>query len=211
MTRAVTTFAAEMKCIDTWRAFRKEGLRRAPVVHEGRVLGMVTDRDLLRVLPLTINTLEGLSSAKVLPVTLREILSDTLISVSPGDHLETAARLMLENRVGGLPVMQDGELAGIITESDLFRVFVELKERAGGVRLTFHWPPETEDIPDPARVALATGVEIREHFRHESPAGGELVGLRLRGPVASVDEFQARMLRLGFLLIDREDFERPEG
>lgn len=205
MTSEVRTLPIEMKCVEAWKTFSEEGLRRAPVERNGGVIGMVTDRDLMRVLPWTMHSLERDDAQRKLETTLGQVVRRDLISVEPGDHLETAAKLMLDNKVGGLPVMQAGRLQGIITESDLFRVFVKLKQRTGAVRLTLHWSAGMQDMPDPARLALATGVVIREHFRYESPAGGELVGLRLSS--GDVDEFVARLLSSGFLLIDREDFE----
>jgi acetoin utilization protein AcuB len=109
---------------------------------------------------------------------------------------------MLKHKIGGLPVLQDGHLAGIITESDLFRVFVDMKERTGGERLTLQWPGGASRMPDPARLALASRIEIREHFTYVSPGGGELLSLRVRGQ--GVDDFVARLVSSGFQLIDRE-------
>lgn len=203
MTRQVFTLESEMLCTEAWGRFQEKGLRRAPVVLESKVVGMITDRDLMRVLPWTIGDHDRRGVDERLTTTVGGIARRALISVDSGDHLETAARRMLENRIGGLPVIDGGQLVGIITESDLFRVFVRLKQTTGGTRLTWHWPEAEVELPDPARVALATGVEIREHFRHPSPFGGVLVGLRVAG--GHIDDFQERLQSEGFLLIDRED------
>jgi acetoin utilization protein AcuB len=202
MTREVTTLPSTLSCVEAWRLFEQRGLRRAPVERDGQVVGMVTDRDLMRVLPWTVEGHSLDDSAERLRMSVGELPKRKLISVAPGDHLEVAARLMLEKKIGGLPVMQDGHLAGIITESDLFRIFVDMKERIGGERLTLQWPGGSSRMPDPTRLALACRVEIREHLTYVSPGGGELLSLRVRG--GSTDDFVARLISSGFQLIDRE-------
>ena len=205
MSRDVTTFPAEMLCTEAWKRFQDESLRRVPVLRGKRVVGMVTDRDLMRVLPWRIGELEHVAGSDSLSMVLGQILPHELVSVSPDAHLETAAHAMLSHKIGGLPVIDGGELVGIITESDLFRVFVKLKDSLGGVRLTLHWSGPEEDAPDPARLALASGIAIREYFQHPSPEGGNFFALRVDG--AGVDQFQERLTGAGFLLIDREDQE----
>lgn len=202
MTREVTTLPSTLSCVEAWKLFDKRGLRRAPVERDGKVVGMVTDRDLMRVLPWTVEGLSLDDSAERMSMSVGDLRKRKLVSVAPGDHLEVAAGLMLEHKIGGLPVLQDGHLAGIITESDLFRVFVDMKERAGGERLTLQWPEGSGRMPDPARLALASRVEIREHLSYVSPGGGELLSLRVRG--RDVDELVARLVSSGFQLIDRE-------
>ncbi len=95
-------------------------LRRLPVVHRGRLVGIVAERDLL------LAALQYLQAR----VDVGEIMTKDLVTVSSGMDLRDAAKLMLTNRVGGLPVVDDGKLVGIITESDIFRRFVELTEKA---------------------------------------------------------------------------------
>lgn len=205
MTRDVTTVSVALTCGEAWDLFQAQGLRRAPLVEGAEVVGMVTDRDLLRVLPLTLGALgEGETGADARATPLTALRRRALLWVRPSDHLERAAGLMLEHRVGGLPVLEAGALRGIVTESDLFRVFVALKERSHCSRLTLHWPGSEGEPPDPARLALATGVEIREHLRYDSPGEGLLLGLRVRG--SGAEDFLERMLASGFLLIDREDY-----
>ena len=63
-------------------------------------------------------------------VDVAEFMATKLVTVSPGMDLTAAARLMLEHRVGGLPVRDNGTLVGIVTESDIFRRFVELQGAA---------------------------------------------------------------------------------
>lgn len=203
MTHAVRTLDSTTTCADAWECFQAEGLRRAPVLEGNKVLGIITDRDLVRILPRTIADVDGLASIDALDKTIGECVSSKLISVEPNDHLETAARKLLENKIGGLPVIYEGHLKGIITESDLFRVFVQLKHNSEATRLTLHWPSKNGESHMPARIALATGVQLHEYFSHPSPSGGDLIAIRVVGK--QIDEFVTRLLEAGYLLIDRAD------
>ncbi len=203
MTKAVQTLDHSMSCADAWQLFQKEGLRRAPVMDERKVLGLITDRDLVRILPRTVGDVDGLASIDALDKTLGECINPNLIFVEPNDHLETAARKLLENKIGGLPVITEGRLKGIITESDLFRVFVQLKGTSEATRLTLHSPADNGEVRAPSRIALATGVQVHEFFCHPSPSGGSLIALRAMGD--NLDEFVTRLLQAGYVLIDRAE------
>ncbi len=201
MTTSVRTVESSMSCADAWQLFQENKLRRAPVMDGRRVLGLITDRDLIRVLPRTVGDTDALASIDALDKTLGECVNSNLISIEPNDHLEMAARKLLENKIGGLPVIYEGRLKGIITESDLFRVFVKLKHNSEATRLTLHWPSRRGQSHVPARLAIATGVQLHEFFSHPSPSGGDLIALRVVGE--NLDDFITRLLEAGYLLIDR--------
>ena len=100
---------------------QQKRLRRLPVVdRDGRLAGIVAERDLL--LAATRYPRAG--------VDVGEFMATKLVTAAPGTTLREAARLMLAHRVGGLPVVDGGALVGIITESDIFRRFVEMEGSA---------------------------------------------------------------------------------
>ncbi len=107
---------------------RAEKVRRLPVLSKkGELVGIVSEKDLLYVSPspatsLSIYELNYLISK----ITVGQIMTTDVIAVSEHTPLEEAARIMADNKIGGLPVMRDGELVGIITESDIFRSFTEI-------------------------------------------------------------------------------------
>ena len=122
---------------------RKERIRRLPVVDKkGKLVGIVTDKDLLYASPspatsLSIHELHYLLSK----IKVRELMTKEVVTVEEDTPLEEAARIMADNKIGGLPVMRDDRLVGIITETDLFKIFLEmLGAREKGVRLSMLVP-----------------------------------------------------------------------
>ncbi len=96
---------------------QERGIRRLPVVDDReRLVGIVAQRDLL------IAALRYLTSR----VDVSEVMASKVVSVTSDTSLADVARLMLRHKIGGLPVVDGGRLVGVITESDIFRTFVEL-------------------------------------------------------------------------------------
>lgn len=106
---------------------RQKGIRHLPVVEGGRLVGIVTDRDLRQASPSPATSLEIHELHYLLEkVKIREIMTRKVYTVTPATPVEEAARLMLQHKIGGLPVLQDGILAGIITETDILAAFVDV-------------------------------------------------------------------------------------
>lgn len=108
------------------KIMKKGGFRRLPVVKEGRVVGIVTDRDLKEAMPsdatsLSIWELNYLISK----LTVGEIMTRDPITVADTLPLQAAAKLMLEHKVGGLPVVREGKLVGIVTVTDVLKAFLQ--------------------------------------------------------------------------------------
>ena len=110
--------------------FDAEGdFRRLPVLHRGKLVGIVTDRDLSEVSPspatsLSVFELNYLLSRTKIGTVIKK--QQQVISISPDDYLEKAALIMRDHQIGAIPVLEDGKLVGIITESDIFDAFIEM-------------------------------------------------------------------------------------
>jgi len=107
---------------------RQKGIRHLPVVEGKRLVGIVTDRDLRQASPsaatsLSIHELHYLLEK----LTVHHIMTSQVITVRPEQTVEEAAILLLGHRIGGLPVVRDGELVGIITETDILQAFLQLR------------------------------------------------------------------------------------
>src|SRR5574341_1197672 len=106
---------------------RERGIRHLPVVEDGRLVGIVTDRDLRQASPSQATSLEIHELHYLLErVTVREIMTTKVHTVTPDTPIEEAARLMLRHRIGGVPVLGEGALVGILTETDILSAFVDL-------------------------------------------------------------------------------------
>jgi acetoin utilization protein AcuB len=124
---------------EAMKIMRDNKVRRLPVLNDkGALVGIVSERDLLYASPspatsLSIYELHYLLSR----IHVADVMTSVVITVTEDTPLEEAARIMADNKIGGLPVVKNGELTGIITETDLFKIFLELlAAREMGVRLT---------------------------------------------------------------------------
>lgn len=106
---------------------RQKGIRHLPVVEGNQLVGIVTDRDLRQASPSPATSLEIHELHYLLEkVRIREIMTRKVYTVTPETPIEEAARLMLQHKIGGLPVLQGERLVGIITESDILTAFVDV-------------------------------------------------------------------------------------
>ncbi len=138
MSTPVITFEPDLPIMQALDLMKKNRIRRAPVVKNGKVIGIVSERDLLNAAPSDATSLSVWELNYLLAkITVNEIMSKHVVSIDGDTPIEEAAYLMDENKIGGLPVMADGDLVGLITETDLFRIFLELMSaRQAGVRVT---------------------------------------------------------------------------
>jgi acetoin utilization protein AcuB len=115
------------------KLIRKEGIRHLPVLDGKRLVGIVTDRDLRQSAPSPATTLEVHELNYLLErLTIEAIMTKHVITVSPETGLLEAARLLLSHKIGCLPVVEHGDLVGIITEGDMLRALVDLQEQTEG-------------------------------------------------------------------------------
>jgi acetoin utilization protein AcuB len=146
MSHPVISVHPEMSMGDALALMREEHIRRLPVVDKhGKLVGIVTEEDLLHASPSDATSLSIYEvNYLVSKITLKDIMTHEVITVLEDTPLEEAARIMADNKIGGLPVVRDHVVVGMITETDLFKVFLELLgAREAGVRLTVL----VEDVP----------------------------------------------------------------
>lgn len=138
MSHPVITLTPDTPIHDALAMFRKEHIRRAPVVKEGKMLGIVSERDLLNASPSPVTTLSVWEINYLLSkVTVKEVMTKKVKTVDTDTPIEEAARIMADSKIGGLPVVHNGALVGMITETDLFKIFLELMgAREKGIRAT---------------------------------------------------------------------------
>lgn len=176
MSTPVIAISSGASMVGALRVMEMNGVRRLPVLVGDALAGIVTREDVHAVL----GHGEGMSREAEAPV--ETAMRSPVLTVSPDDTLERAAELMLEREVSGLPVVENGRLVGMITESDVFRAFTKLlglKESGARVVLSV---PGGADLADEIR-RRASGLSIRSLAATPRHGGGWDVVMRLRGRV----------------------------
>ena len=125
MRTPVVTIQSDTTLPEAIRLAAQRGIRHLPVLEEGKLVGLVSDRDLKRAMASSATSLEVHELTYLLDkVRVREIMARAVITITPLFPIEEAARLMVQERIGALPVTEAGDLVGIVTETDLLELFV---------------------------------------------------------------------------------------
>jgi len=146
MTRNPFTVKKDDSVSSARELMKKEKVHRLPVIDgHGKLVGIITEKDILFASPSPASTLDVWEmSALLAKLTVEKVMTPDPVSCDPETPVEEAARMLVDNSIAGIPVVEDGILAGIITESDLFEIFIELFAiREKGLRLTALFP----DVP----------------------------------------------------------------
>ena len=138
MSRPVISITRDMPIHDALALFKKEKIRRAPVLKDGKLIGIISDKDLLNASPSQATSLSVWEMNYMLSkITVKEVMTRAVLTVQADTPIEEAARIMADNKIGGVPVMKADKVVGMITETDLFKIFLELMgARTKGIRVT---------------------------------------------------------------------------
>lgn len=105
-------------------------IRHLPVVDEGRLVGIISQRDLFKAsLASAMGYGEKAKREFMKAVVVKEVMVGEVITISPEAGIEEAGQLMLEKKIGCLPVIEDGNLVGLVTETDILEHYVKSKGR----------------------------------------------------------------------------------
>ena len=138
MSQPVITVPPDMSVPDCLKLMQRERIRRTPVMDNGRLVGIVSDKDLLNASPSDATSLSVWEISYLInKIKVKDVMTKEVLTIQEDMPIEEAARIMVDNKVGGLPVMSKGSVVGLITETDLFKVLLELMgAREQGVRVT---------------------------------------------------------------------------
>ena len=164
MTPNPVTVTPDTTFPEAFNIIREKGIRYLPVLDKRkRLVGIVTQTDLLHASPSSATTLSVFEVNYLLAkLKVREVMSRPVIMVSGSAPLEEAARVMVENTISVLPVMRDSELVGIITETDIFKAFVEiLGDEQSSLRVTLRVLNVPGELARLAEIIAGLGGDIR--------------------------------------------------
>lgn len=201
MTPDPQTVTASTPVMEAMQRLREGGFRRLPVAQDGKLIGIVTDRDLKEATPSKATTLSIYELNYLLSkLVIKDVMRSPVITVRVDDPIEQAALLMEEHRVSGLPVLDNGKLVGILTITDLMRALVSfLALREGGRRVTVDLPDEpgvlarvaNQGAPSNIVAAVTTGIQAGHKRRVVLRATGE-----------GADQFAERLKAAGIEVVD---------
>jgi acetoin utilization protein AcuB len=169
MKSPVLTVGPEVTLEEAYKLLLEKGIRHLPVVAEGRLLGIITDRD-IRLATSHLNP-EGPCPGCT---QVGEVMTKEVVTAHPLDPVEEAARVMRHRKIGSLPVLEDGEIVGIVTGIDLLDALLRLTgvtEPSG--RLEVRLPDRVGELARLTGFLAGRGVNI--HSLLSYPEEGEYV------------------------------------
>lgn len=177
MTLNPYTVSPETPINDAFSIMQDHHFRRLPVVKQGKVVGIVTEKELQRVTPSSATSLSVFELNYLLSkMTVKDAMTKDPVTIQDTEQLEKAAILMRTHNIGALPVLRDKRLVGIITETDIFDSFIDmLGARYTGARLVLHVPNEPGVGADVFTIISKYEVNIQHLVLNNTRDGAELI------------------------------------
>ena len=141
MTRNPLYIHPEMSVPDARAFMKREHIGRLPVLDkDNKLVGIVTERDLINASPSVATTLDMYELSYLLSkLKVEKVMQKKVITIDENVVVEEAARIMVDNNISALPVMRGEALVGIVSDGDLYKIFINLfGARQSGVRLTMY-------------------------------------------------------------------------
>lgn len=199
MTKNPMTVSPDTKIDEAANLMKTRGFRRLPVVENGKLVGFISDRDIMRVAPSPATTLSKWEITSLLAkISVAEIMQKNVISVRSDATIEEAALLMYKNRIGGMPVVSSvGAVVGVITETDIFKALVDIMGLAEGrTRLTLEVTDRIGVVKDIATIFSDAGLSIDSLVTCKEANGKyEII---IRSDIADVDDIKAKLATKGY-------------
>lgn len=202
MTKNPMTVTADTKVDEVAHLMKKHNFRRLPVVDDGKLVGFLSDSDLMRVAPSPATTLSRYEINSLLAkICVRDIMKKDVVSINVGATIEEAALIMYKNKIGGMPVVSNmGAVVGVITETDIFKTFVDVMGLADGkTRITLEVTDKIGVVKDIAEIFGQAGVSIdslitckKEDNKYE---------IVIRGDITNIDDIKAKLEAKGYKVI----------
>ena len=159
MSRPVISVSPDDPINEVLAMFRNEHIRRAPVMKDGKLVGIVSERDLLNASPSSATTLSVWElNYLISKVTIKNVMTKKVITVDADTPIEEAAKIMADKKIGGLPVVSAGKVVGMITETDLFKILLELMgARQKATRVTVTVPDRPGELAKITKAIATNG------------------------------------------------------
>jgi len=163
MSYPVITVHPDMPIMDALDLMKKEHIRRFPVIDKrGHLVGIVSNEDILHAAPSDASSLNVWEvNYLISKIIIKMVMTPNVVTIDEDTPLEEAARIMADNKFGGLPVLRKGKVVGIITETDLFKIFLEmLGAREKGIRLAALVPNVSGELAQLTKAVFDIGGNV---------------------------------------------------
>ncbi|MFY9257751.1 MAG: CBS and ACT domain-containing protein [Dethiobacteria bacterium] len=162
MTTSPVTVTPEDSLGEALRLMKEHSIRRLPVMAKGKIAGLVTEQDLMKASPSSATSLSIWEINYLFPkIKIKDIMTKEIFTVTPETILEEAALLMQENQISTLPVLDGDKLVGIITESDIFKAFIDvLGLNHPSLRVTLQVEDQIGVLKNVFEIVGAVGINI---------------------------------------------------
>jgi len=199
MTANPITITSTSTIADASELMRTNKFRRLPVVDDGKLVGLVTDRDLREVAPSPATTLSIFELNYLLAkMQIKDIMQKKVITIQGAATIEEAAILLYNHRIGGLVVVDDkGAVTGVITETDIFKCFVDIMGLIEGkTRLTIDVTDRIGILNEITDIFSKMNINISSMVTYTLPDGKkEMV---IRADINDTTELSTQLATLGY-------------
>ncbi len=180
----VITVDADDSMLDATKILKEHNIRHLPVLEKGKLVGVITDRDLKRASPSDATTLEAHELLYLIAtIKVREIMTKNPITVPYNYTIEEAAEILLQAKISGMPVVdKDGDVIGTITQTDLFKVLISLTGVGKkGVQFAFLLEDRAGSIKEVADIIRSYGGRMASILSsyEKAPEGHRYVYIRM--------------------------------
>jgi len=185
MSKDLVTIEEDTSIMKASKIMKQKDIQHLPVLKQGRLVSIVSDRDLKEAAPSKATTLDIHEMYYLLDkVTVKSLMPKQLFTIAPGDTVEKAAAVMLKHHISALPVVDaKSALAGIITKGDIFRAFVSISGiHQGALAMGFELPDQPGSIKTVTDVIRAHGGRLASILTgyEGAPAGARHVFIRVK-------------------------------
>ena len=204
MTKNPITVEPSTPVNEAAKLMKRRNIRRLPVVENGSLVGIISDRDIMRVAPSPATTLSKFEIMSLLDkITVSEIMAKDVVSLPDTATIEEAALVMYNEKLSGLPVVSSmGAVVGIITETDVFKTFVDVMGLADGkTRITLDVVDKIGVVKELAGIIADAGFNIDSMVTCKQASLAGHFEIVIRVDADTVEEITAKIEEKGYNVV----------
>jgi acetoin utilization protein AcuB len=193
MSHPVITVAPNLPITKAHELMAHEHIKQCPVVKNGKLVGLVTEKDILKAYPSSATSLAVWEITSLIEkVKVEDVMIKNFQTVQEDTPIESAARTLVDHKISALPVLRGKDLVGIITDSDLFEIMLEmLGARRPGVRFSVLTHNRPGEIAKLSQAIYENGGDITSLSTYEGDAASNFM---ITMKVDGIDEKKLRQI-----------------